>query len=809
MPVRNSILIFFLIVLIPPLSAQERLMRGTVVDSADGSPLAFVNVTYGSPPRGTTTDIDGKFTLQVPPGIREVHFSYVGYHPATLEVSDSNADSSVVIALEQRPYHLEGVVIKPGENPANRIIKRAFRNRSKNNPENLASFSYRSYNKIMFMIDSTERAQAAGKVDSSIIRLRQTLDKQHLMLMETVSRRKYMSPGRNREDVLASRVSGFKDPSLSFLATQFQSFSFYNDFIELGNDRYLNPISKNSWNKYFFLLEDTLFTPRQDTVYVISYRPGRGRIFEGLEGVMHINSRGYALQTVIAEPWDPPADLSIRIQQKYELVDGRQWFPYQLNTRLKFKNVLLTGKDQDYYLVGEGKTYIYNIRLNPDLDRSDFGHVEVSVPAGAYERSGSFWRDHRRMALTGKDRRTYRVLDSLGQAHYFDQRLDLFETLSTGYLPAGVVDFNLMKILDFNKYEGLRLGLGLKTSDQVSEVYALGGFLGYGFRDKKLKYGGNLELKPHPESETLLEMTYADDVVETGDYWFLNEKSFLSSEAYRDYLVESMDRVEEASVSLTFRTLDYLKVQGFLQHSRVNPYSDYLFEMGDRLFSGTFRITEAGLRLRYAYGEGFIHTHRGKFSLGTRAPVLYANIIRGIDGMKGDFQYTKYEGALSKTIQSRTLGNTSVKFTSGFARGEVPAFNLYSGHGSFGSKFAIYSGSSFATMRLDEFRVSSFFSAFISHDFRTFLQGSDIFNPHLIWVNNLGWGWLDDSAVHQGVDFKAYDKGYFETGLLFDRLISTGLFHYGLGVFYRYGPYGFDRPARNFAFKFSFRLAFN
>jgi hypothetical protein len=300
-----------------------------------------------------------------------------------------------------------------------------------------------------------------------------------------------------------------------------------------------------------------------------------------------------------------------------------------------------------------------------------------------------------------------------------------------------------------------------------------------------------------------------DDVVETGGYRFLNEKSFLSSESYRDYLVETMDRVEKASVSLTFRTLDYLKVQGFLEHSRINPYSDYLFDANDQVYSDDFRVSEAGLRLRYAYGEDFIHTHRGKFSLGTRAPILYANIIRGIDGLGGTFEYTKYEGALSKTFQSRTLGNTSVKFTAGMARGEVPAFNLYSGHGSFGSKLTIYSGNSFATMRLDEFRVSRFFSAFVSHDFRALIRGSDVFNPHLIWVNNLGWGWLDDSATHQGVDLQAYHRGYFETGLMLDRLISTGLFHYGLGVFYRYGPYGFDRPADNFAFKFAFRFAFN
>jgi hypothetical protein len=56
---------------------------------------------------------------------------------------------------------------------------------------------------------------------------------------------------------------------------------------------------------------------------------------------------------------------------------------------------------------------------------------------------------------------------------------------------------------------------------------------------------------------------------------------------------------------------------------------------------------------------------------------------------------------------------------------------------------------------------------------------------------------------------QGFEKGFFETGILLNRLISTGFFHYGLGVFYRYGPYAFEAPARNFAWKFSFRLAFN
>lgn len=808
----------FLVVLVTTAhlaAAQEVQLEGTVVDRANHEPLAFVNVSWGKPSRGTTTDIDGYFSLRIPSDVQKLGFSYVGYSQKHIEIADLRDDTASIVMLRQKPYSLQEVVVKPGKNPANRIIRRAYENRDENNPENVSAFTYRSYNKFVFNIDSVQRKissdSLAGspRADSSVIRLRKISERQHFMLMETVTRRKYMSPGHNKEEVLASRVSGFQDPSLSFIATQFQSFSFYNDFIELGNDRYLNPISKNSWKKYFFHLEDTLYAAGQDTVFVISYRPKRGKIFEALNGVMHIHTHGYALKTLIAEPWDPPGDLSVKIQQQYELIKGRQWFPHKLNTRLKFKNLLLAAGDKDYYLVGEGRTYIYDTHLNPELDKGDFGHVELSVPAGAYKRSESFWQNYRRLPLSDKDRRTYRIIDSLGRANRFDQQLETFQTLTRGYWPAGPVKIDLRKIIDYNKYEGLRLGLGLMTNDYVSDVFAVGGYVGYGFGDKELKYGGSLEVELDKESETTLHLSHINDVHETGGYHFLREPGFFSSEMYRGYLVESMDRLKRWQAALSFRTLDYLKIKAFIDRSTVKPFAEYTFDADDQTYQDAFQVAEAGVRLRYAYGEDFIRTHQGKFSMGTEAPVLYGNIIRGIDGLGGDFNYTKYEAAVSGEIQTRDLGRTHIRLEGGYSNGDLPAFNLYRGHGSFGSRLSIYSDNSFATMALDEFITDRFVSLFWTHNFRSLLWQSQYFNPHIKLVNNLGWGWMKGTGAHDGLEFRDYPRGYFETGLLLDRLLSTGFFHYGMGVFYRYGPYSSGKTADNLACKFSFRVAFN
>ena len=794
--------------------AQPAEAKGKVVDRQTGEPLAFVNVTYGSPSRGTTTDIDGYFAIQVPDAVDSLRFSYVGYHTRRVPVDALLGDSSSTLSLKSKPYQLEGVVVRPGSNPANRIVRRAIENRGENNPENLSSFTYRSYNKFVFTIDSVQRkspitsGDTNSTPDSSVIALRELTQEQHFMVMESVTQRKYRSPGQSKEKVLASRVSGFKEPSLSFIATQFQSFSFYNDFIELGNDRYLNPISKKSWQKYFFNLADTIYTGMQDTVFVISYRPKRGRIFEALNGVMHIHTHNYALQRVIAEPWDPPADLSVKIQQQYEMHRG-QWFPHQFNTRLKFKNVLLAAGEKDYYMVGEGRTYIYDTQLNPPLDDEDFGHVELSIPPSAYRRSSDFWSGMRPHPLTDKDRRTYRMVDSLGEAHHFDRRLETFQTLTTGYLPVGPVDVDLKKLLDYNRYEGLRLGVGLRTNESLSGHFKTGGYLGYGFADKELKYGGSLELELHRPSETTLHLTHINDVVESGGYRFLRETGFFSTETYRSYLIKTMDRVSRWQAALSFRALDYLKVRTFLRQSTIDPYTDYTFDAGKNTYEGNFYTTEAGIRLRYAHGEDFVETHRGKFSLGTEAPIFYGNIIRGFDGLGGDLDYTKYEAAISSKFKTRNLGNTHLWIEGGYSQGDVPAFNLYKGRGSFGSNLSIYSANSFATMGLDEFMAGRFVSLFWTHNFRSLLWPSKKFTPHVKWVNNAGWGWLGSETSHSGVALRDYSRGYFETGLVVDRLFSMGLFHYGFGVFYRYGPYAFDRPAENFAYKLSFRFAIN
>ena len=55
--------------------------------------------------------------------------------------------------MKKASYELGEVVILPGVNPAHRIINNVVNNRDLNNPEKMRSFSYTSYEQVIFTID--------------------------------------------------------------------------------------------------------------------------------------------------------------------------------------------------------------------------------------------------------------------------------------------------------------------------------------------------------------------------------------------------------------------------------------------------------------------------------------------------------------------------------------------------------------------------------------------------------------------------------------------------------------------------------
>jgi TonB-dependent starch-binding outer membrane protein SusC len=88
--------------------AQNRVVQGTVIAQEDNSPLPGVNVLVQGTTKGTATDGQGKFRLELTGNENTLVFSFIGYKTATL-----NVDSKTVIdvQLESDAETLEEVVV--------------------------------------------------------------------------------------------------------------------------------------------------------------------------------------------------------------------------------------------------------------------------------------------------------------------------------------------------------------------------------------------------------------------------------------------------------------------------------------------------------------------------------------------------------------------------------------------------------------------------------------------------------------------------------------------------------------------------
>lgn len=820
MRLKNLILLIIFIAIAFSAKAQSYQINGKVIDSKSKEPLAFVNITINDGQYGGTTDIDGVFRLQSKQQIHLLNFSYIGYESKYLPIYNTK---SIIVELESKSVELEEVLILPGINPAHRIIKNVVRNRSINDPEKLDAFSYTAYDKMVVTsdIDSVINNQSMWSRDTTLEKVQNFFKKQDLFLMESIIDRKFMKPDRNYEHVIAQRVSGFKDPIFTFLLSQIQSTSFYKPLISLLGKNYVNPISKGSTNKYIFIIQDTTITARGDSLFMISFQPKFGSNFDGLKGVLAINSNKWAIQNVRAEPTSKNELFDLKIQQLYELVDDKQWFPKQLNTDIKLNNDKAgfntsdtsSKKINELSIIAIGKSYLMNIQINPELVKREFSNVTVELAEDASDQTEEFWNAYRGDTLSSKDQLTYHFMDSLGKAEKFDQAAQKLQVMLRGKIPMGKLDLDASRFIDYNDYEGFRFGVGLETNYKFSKILGFGGYIAYGLKDKKFKYRADASVLIDKYREVEFGVSKYQDVFESGGVSFFDDNpSIFDLSSVRSYLINQMNFTKGESTYIQFRALRDFKFNIGLNSYSKQSQGEYkyrpLLSGGAFLdMSQLFEFTDLSLGFRWAFKEKFFKRKDIRMSLGTKYPIVHFNYTKGLNNvLGGQFEYNRYDLRIEKSFYSRYLGKTTMRLQLGYIDSDLPYPNLYNGIGSYKS-FTIYAPYSFATMRMNEFLSDKYIALFFTHSFGKLLINSDKFSPEIVIVSNIGFGDLSNRFNHLWTSFNTMEKGYFESGFLVNDLVNLQLYTIGISVHYRYGPYSLPKTMDNFAFKFTIKFA--
>ena len=261
-------------------------IAGTVIDSVSNQPLGFVTVIFnGVGTMGTTTNAFGSFEFKHNAPLQSLTCSFIGYNTKTLKLNTSAKVQTVTVKLVPSQYKLNTVTVFSGENPANRIVRGVIQNREANDPDKLNSYAYTAYNKFIY-----SGVPPALNKKNDTTGLYKFLKDHYFMILESVVETEFMKPDLKKERVIGNKISGLQEPSFSLTNTQIQPLSFYGPFVYLINMDYVNPFGKGNTDRYFFNIEDTLYQGN-DTVFKLSFRPWKGRNFDGLRGIAMVTRR--------------------------------------------------------------------------------------------------------------------------------------------------------------------------------------------------------------------------------------------------------------------------------------------------------------------------------------------------------------------------------------------------------------------------------------------------------------------------------------------------------------------------------------
>jgi hypothetical protein len=808
-------------------------VNGIVKDASTKKPLPFASV-ISNDGTNTVSDVDGKFSLTAQNKITSITVSYIGFENK-ITITEKNK-SFYSIHLSQKTNPLNEVVII-NDNPALAIIKKTIQSKKHNNPqERLNSFEFKSYNKLIVTanpdsihgdIDSVFVTNYDGKylkkLDSTNYKFKQLIKKQHLFQTEKVS--KYQYDGKRlKETILGTRMAGFKQPVYEILSFNLQSFSVYNFKYELFETKYNSPIAKDAFHEYNYKILDTVLINGRES-FMIYFKNKKKAKEAGLEGVLYIDKNNYAVAKAIMRI---KGILDITAIHEFRYIPEEDlWFP----TEKKFKIVKGTNDDDIKFLGGtiqfdgdikEDLTprkrtetdYVYLLSQTHNFDfiyinpiKIDKPIVAVEIKDDAINKSESFWNKYRKDSLDSRSQKTYLSLDSISIKKRIESRLNFGRKILTGYLPFKIWDFDLRKIISYNNYEGLRLGLGGITNDFFSKKYRLEGYAAYGLRDENFKYNMGIATRVNKFSNTWVGISYTDDLRDIASTDYVVEKKSFKIYDPRSINFNTFYRYEHWRIALESKIIPKVESVFALANTFVTPQFDYTYSLNGKLYH-TYTMTTATISLKWSPYSDYMQTPTGRIETEKRFPKFTLQLTQSLpDVMDNDFSYTKIDFKADYQIKYLNGQRTFLLFEAGRAFGDLPLPQLYSNSPNNLNQETIFKRitfagkNSFETMFFNEFFSSEHMSFQFKHGFNRIY----IFNklkPSLDFVTRMAWGNMKNPQNHIGIDFKTLNKGFFESGIELNKIFNG----FGLGGYYRYGPNHLSKFEDNIAIKLTFVL---
>ncbi len=734
-----------LIVLLPAISvAQLTKIMGVVLDDTTGEPVPFANVYFKNTTIGVSAGFEGEFSLEVDTPGDTLVASALGYYKSYLQIN-KGVFQKVEFRLKPSEFNLNEVEIFAEADRALIIFNRMIKNKHKNNPKDFDFFEYRLYNKIEVdannINDGFRESRFFKKlevvfqyIDTSTINGKAYLP---LFITESVSRVfQRSSPKTTKEVILASKMSGYENESLSqYMGGLYQEANIYDNYTTIFNKNFISPVSDNGLSIYEYIVIDTVMM-NSTNCYHLMFKPRRKQELTFV-GELWVSDSSFA---VVRADMKVAVDANINfindiaISLEYEFVDGKYWV--QSKDKIVLDLNVIEGSEKVPGFFANRTSHYSDFKFNQPPHDSIFSiPVNVFVTDDINQKTDEYWNLNRDVPLSRNEKGIYEMVDTVKNIPIFTTYVDAVYMLTGGYLKMGYFEYGpVFKSLSYNTAEGVRIRLGGRTSNKFSTRLMLKGYLAYGFQDEQIKGGGGFlyMIGKNPYRRIGADFTY--DLEQLGQ----NNQSFSDDNFIASILRRSpndkLSLVEGYNIYYDHEWFNGFSTKLSFDQRKMYPVGELTFEIWDGDQYSTLeaiKTSEIGLSLRFAFREKYLMGEFERINLGTNYPILELDLTYGVPGLfSGDDEYLRMKFQTRHWFNVFNIGWSKYIFEVGKLWGTVPYPLLEIAPGN---QTLIYDKYAYNLMNYYEFINDEYISLFLSHHFDGLL-----FN-HIPLLRKLKW----------------------------------------------------------------------
>ncbi|KPH13519.1 DUF5686 family protein [Chryseobacterium sp. ERMR1:04] len=725
--------------------------------------------------------------------------------------------------LSEKLDNIDRVVITDKSDArALKILDEVNKRAKENSPKSLDTYNFKSYTKFSIDVDKDSidtfkdflaiRKDSLSKVDHKAFKQKEkdkkdslttedfltATEESQMFLWEKATEYKYSKSFGEKTNIIDNKMSGFKNPIYEALAINISNLD--------RTPRQLRPENRKLFN---FYLSDTLQLDGRKT-YVIKFKEITDKKKQNprkFNGKIFIDYQTYALKKFesinkkqnegnIVSVWKP--------------IDGKWFLDYE-DIKLKMGNQSFNTSKKDSLKPGEKTKYnkkkfgnylyvknrFFDFELNQQQKASEFKGYSLEMKNS----DGSLLNQYRTDSLTARESLTYTKIDSFVQKHDFEKKLNTLTQLMRGNIRYKMIDFDITKLFSYDKYQGLRLGAGLKLNEKFNTTFSPDGYFGYGFKDHTWKYGLGLDVKLSDKRTSIFRIDYVDDVFAAGRFsnnmWDMMMKI---TDMNLDLHNGTFYKNQKWGASFLYDVSNSLSMKITVNKEKQRALFDYQYKN----LGNSFDNTSATLSLKYSPNDKNIMTPSGKYTYEKGYPQLFMNYEKGFETLGGNLDYHRLDVLIIHQFRSK-LGYTNIKLFGGISSGNAPIWKNFEIAGQndtnvdkWYSNISTPSNMGFTTMPSGTFFVDKFVAFKVSQSlpFRFKTLGNKYSTIEIEYQSAIGN--LKNRADHQ-FQFQVLDHYYQEVGFMWNRFLGRSL---DVGLSYRLGYYQTSQFKDNVGIKF-------